>query len=269
MGEWSARKIFHKQHITLSLLNKVTEQKIIDFEGCWDYSYYCSTGLNSLKVKKCSRNAELHPYDKAVEKVSNMYFELTVQAKDYWLPKYQRRFNQHRQDQFSTNIFSTKAKNLKNLPCSQDVYTVLNSQDVSELTPSPQLPLLVFSSATPASAQPGHTLGHCCWSWRCWMWLPGRGLNSYIIRVLSMLWLSHKENALDTGSKGEPAGYTGLNTGSAQLWCRGEWEAAARTMPRTKLRELQHPGLLVPLMSMCVEHSTASVSWTRSAPEHT
>lgn len=82
-----------------------------------------------------------------------MYFELTVQAKDYWLPKYRRRFNQHRQDQFSTNIFSTKAKNLKNLPCSQDIHTLLNSQDISELTPSPQLPLPLCSHQ-PLQPQP-------------------------------------------------------------------------------------------------------------------
>lgn len=40
-----------------------------------------------------------------------------------------------------------------------------------------------------------------------------------------MVLLSYKENVLETGSKGEPPGYTSFSIGSAQLWC-GEWEAA-------------------------------------------
>lgn len=30
----------------------------------------------------------LHPFGKTAEKISNVYFEVTVQAEDYWLLKY-------------------------------------------------------------------------------------------------------------------------------------------------------------------------------------
>lgn len=64
---------------------KVTEQKIIKFEGCWDYSYFHSTDLNLLKVNKCSSNnmqSSIHRV-KQLKKSENCILKLLYKLLNY------------------------------------------------------------------------------------------------------------------------------------------------------------------------------------------